>query len=267
MAKFLKGNELNAEVENIFEQAKEYIYIISPFIKLHQRYISALLTHKSNPKVSIVIVFGKNADDLTKSMIEEDFKFFKEFPCIEIRYEKRLHAKYYANEDVALLTSMNLYDYSQDNNIEVGVKAEAGNKDIDKQAFDYFNKVIKQSEVLFQKAAKYEYTMFGLKEKYISSEILIDKLSDFFANKVSENTHLAYCIRTAKRIPFNIQKPFCEEAYQNWAKFSNKDYKEKYCHFSGEPSNGETSMSKPILKKNWNEAQRMFSFIQRSKPD
>lgn len=38
------------------------------------------------------------------------------------------------------------------------------------------------------------------------------------------------------------------------------DYKEKYCHFSGEPSNGETSVNKPILKKNWKKAQNIHGF-------
>ena len=53
-------------------------------------------------------------------------KFFKEFPNIQIRYEKKLHAKYYSNESAAILTSMNLYSYSQDNNIEAGVLTKSG---------------------------------------------------------------------------------------------------------------------------------------------
>ena len=60
-----------------------------------------------------------------------------------------------------------------------------------------------------------------------------------------------YCIRTGKQIQFNEKQPMSEDAYQSWAKFSNKDYPEKYCHFSGETSNGETTFSRPILRKNW----------------
>lgn len=48
------------------------------------------------------------------------------------------------------------------------------------------------------------------------------------------------------------------EAYQSWSKFSNPDYPEKYCHFSGEPSNGETTFARPILKKNWARAKEVF---------
>lgn len=80
-----------------------------------------MLSKNDNPELEIIVVFGKNEDDISKSMSQEDFNFFKEFPNIEIRYEKRLHAKYFANEENAILTSMNLYGYSQDNNIEFGI--------------------------------------------------------------------------------------------------------------------------------------------------
>ena len=66
-------------------------------------------------------MFGKNEQDPSKSMKLEELDFFKEFSNIEIKYEKRLHAKYYANDYSAILTSMNLYSHSQDNNIEAGV--------------------------------------------------------------------------------------------------------------------------------------------------
>ncbi len=87
-------------------------------------------------------------------MKQDDFNFFKEFPNIQIRYERRLHAKYYSNESSAILTSMNLYTYSQDNNIEAGVLTNGSlldnlasqfmnNEDsLDKQAGSYFSRVI-----------------------------------------------------------------------------------------------------------------------------
>src|SRR5690554_6918453 len=98
MARFLKGNELNAELERIFEEAQSDIILISPYIKLHDRYKSTLLTKLIEDRVKITVLFGKNEDDMSKSMKQEDFDFFKQFPNIEIRFENRLHAKYYANE-------------------------------------------------------------------------------------------------------------------------------------------------------------------------
>lgn len=198
MAKFLTGNELNLELERLFEQAEEQIILISPYISLHARYASTLRTKMDSPKIKITIVFGKNENDLSRSMKQEDFNFFKEFPNMEIRYEKRLHAKYYSNEFSAILTSMNLYNFSQDNNIEAGVMTKAtllgsiassfmtnvtGEESFDTMAGSYFARVIGQSELLFKKVPEYEITMLGLSKKYKSSKIEVDLLSDFFSNK------------------------------------------------------------------------------------
>lgn len=277
MATFLTGNDLNAQLENLFEFAEEYIILISPYIKLHDRFASALKAKRENYDLKIIVVFGKNEDDFSKSMKQEDFTFFKDFPNIEIRYEKRLHAKYYANESSAILTSMNLYNFSQDNNIEAGVltnrKGIIGNltssDTLEHDAAVYFQRVIDQSDLLFLKEPKFESTMLGLSRRYINSVIETDKLSDFFDNKLKADTsfikdtsipkqvkkEMGFCIRTGIQIPFNPKLPMCDTAFQNWKKFSNNEYPEKYCHFSGEPSNGETSFSKPILRKNWAKAK------------
>jgi hypothetical protein len=47
--------------------------------------------------------------------------FLKQFPDVEIRYNARLHAKFYENDFNYIMTSLNLYDYSLAKNIEVGI--------------------------------------------------------------------------------------------------------------------------------------------------
>jgi hypothetical protein len=214
----------------------------------------------------------------------DDFNFFKEFANIEIRYEKRLHAKYYANEETSILTSMNLYSFSQDNNIEAGVMSKTsilsnitdnlktnitGEDSFDKAAEDYFNRVVKQSDLLFKRTPEFDSKLFGLSKKHMYSKTDIDKLTDFFENKpvngkekkntasVHKPNKSGYCIRTGIDIPFNIDKPMSSDAYDRWNKFGNPDYPERYCHFTGEESDGETSMNKPILKKNWKKAKNI----------
>ena len=76
--------------------------------------------------------------------------------------------------------------------------------------------------------------------------------------KKSDGKQLGYCIRTGIAIPFNIEKPMSYEAYKSWSKYGDGDYSEKFCHFSGEPSNGDTSVNKPILKRNWKKAKEIF---------
>jgi hypothetical protein len=67
-----------------------------------------------------------------------------------------------------------------------------------------------------------------------------------------------YCIRTGVEIPFNVDKPLSFDAYKAWNKYGDKDYSEKYCHLTGELSNGETSVRHPILRKNRKKASEIF---------
>jgi len=291
MAKFLTGNELNSELEKIFENAEEQLILISPYIKLHERYKSILKAKKNNHKLAIYIVFGKNEEDRSKSFNVEDLNFFKDFPNIQIRYEKRLHAKYYANEYSAILTSMNLYSYSHDNNIESGVLVKSSplgelanliisnvmsDEGVDNKAWNCFMRVIEQSEPLFYRKPRYENSMFGLSKKYLDSVTEIDKLSQLVlgstvVDRTSKKTQspslptekakgIGYCIRTGSQIAFNHKQPMCEEAYRNWLKSGKQDTPEHYCHFSGEPTYGETTYSRPILKANWNKAKQLHAF-------
>jgi len=288
MARFLKGNELNSEIEKLFENAENQIILISPYIKLHDRYCSTLLTKLQDPNLEIIVLFGKNEDDLSKSMKQKDFNFFKQFPNIEILHEKRLHAKYYSNERKAIITSMNLYGYSQNNNIEVGILMETsfkgqftGDNDIDAKSWEYFSTVLEQAELLFKKEPLFEKKNILSSRKYVKSEIIIDKLSDFFNNKKYEKVYKkkktiqqpkikeetkkqtekesGFCIRTGKEIPFNIEKPLSYEAFKMWNKYKDANFPEKYCHFSGELSNGKTSVNKPILNKNWKKAKAKYN--------
>src|SRR5579863_6687699 len=107
MAEFKSGSALNVQLEEIIKKAEEYLLLISPYIKLHSRIKSELKQKITDtPKLEVFIVFGK-AEEGGNKLSYEDAAFFKEFANIEIRYEKNLHAKYYANEQGGLITSMN----------------------------------------------------------------------------------------------------------------------------------------------------------------
>ena len=60
MAKFVKGNGLNAEIESIFDDAEVQLTIISPFIKLHKRFKDSLKSKINNPKLEVQLVGSTN---------------------------------------------------------------------------------------------------------------------------------------------------------------------------------------------------------------
>lgn len=121
---FLFDNQLIAAVEKLIRSAKNRLVLISPFIDLDARIIDALNEKKGLHNFELLVLFGKNEANYLKSIKRDSLEFFKEFPNVEIRYNERLHAKYYQNDFEYIMTSLNLYDYSLANNIEVGVRGE-----------------------------------------------------------------------------------------------------------------------------------------------
>jgi len=162
-------------------------------------------------------------------------------PKISLYYLSNLHAKCYLNESNAIVTSLNLHEYSQKTNREMGALANINDDPT------FYEDVLREAEIIINSADPVKRN--GLTEKF---PISID-----IASKSKSKTHYGYCIRTGKEIPFDTDKPFCYEAFNTWSIYRDPNYPEKYCHFSGERSNGETSFDKPILRKNWKAAKEI----------
>lgn len=273
MIKFLDGDAINAKIIETIKQADEYLLLISPFIKLTERIKSEINYLVSNkPDVIIEVVFGKNSDNPIKSLNANDLGFLKSLPNISISYVQDLHAKIYCSEDRLMLTSMNLHEFSQANNYEAAFVIEDGkfmsgllnnsSNQAWKDALEFVDKIISKSTLVFSRGDVYKSRFFGFLEEVVGSE-KEDNSADFFKKskpKVFNNTNNGHCIRTGVTIPFNIKKPYSDVAFKSWQRFANEDYKEKYCHFSGEKCDGETSLKQPILKKNWRDAKVKFGF-------
>ena len=124
MAKFITGENLENAVYEIIWEAESNLLIVSPFIKLDDYFKRLFDKHINNPKLHILIVFGKNEKEVSRSLSKNDFDYFKKFLNVSIVYIPNLHAKYYGNENESVVTSMNLIDYSFDHNIEFGAHSK-----------------------------------------------------------------------------------------------------------------------------------------------
>lgn len=121
---FLFDNQLIAAVEKLIRNSKNRLILISPYIDLDARIQDALSEKMELHNFELLVLFGKNENNYLKSIKKNSLEFLKKFPNIEIRYSERLHAKFYQNDSEYIITSLNLYDYSLANNIEVGVRCE-----------------------------------------------------------------------------------------------------------------------------------------------
>lgn len=286
MSKFITGKVLEEKITDIIWRAERNLLIVSPFIKLDDYFKKLFDRQLTNHSVHLIIVFGKNEGQIQKSLGRDDFEYFKKFPNISIVYAANLHAKYYGNESCGVITSINLYDASFKNNIEFGVYSEQNilsnfstNPDMD--AWKESWAIAKGSEVVFIKRPVYEKKML-LANRFVESRILEDRTAKFYGfqrmpdsnfskqldeypevlfvetNYLSEKPtrenlqvqpqKWGYCIRTGQKIPYNENKPMSLEAYIVWAQWEDFDYKESFCHKTGKPSYGKTSMRNPVLR-------------------
>ena len=141
---FLFDNQLIAAVESLIKNSKHRLLLISPFIDLDRRIQDALRDKISKHDFELLVLFGKNEDNYYKSIKKDSLDFLKQFPNVEIRYNDRLHAKFYQNDFDYIMTSLNLYDYSLAKNIEVGITGNFASKGLNGKVVDGTGTLIAQ---------------------------------------------------------------------------------------------------------------------------
>ena len=114
MAIFLNTSATNFYLEELIKDARERVILISPYLKLNDR-IKELLEDKDRLKIDIRIIYGKS--ELQPAEIE----WLRALTYVRTSFCKNLHAKCYLSEDICIITSLNLYEFSQVNNNEMGV--------------------------------------------------------------------------------------------------------------------------------------------------
>ena len=193
MSRFVTGKDLNEAIYHIIWDAEKTLMLVSPFIRLDAYFRNLLLKHTRNPKLHILIVFGKNEGNVNKSLSKDDFDFFKQFPNISVVYVANLHAKYYGNEKKGVITSQNLHDYSFDNNIEYGVLSEIKlfqNPSADKAAWEYSWTVANQGIPVFINRPCYQKNFLSAitGKNYVKSEVLMDNTRSFYMGERTPET-------------------------------------------------------------------------------
>jgi len=118
---FITTPETWAELSNVLKEAESNVVLISPYIKLWGALVSDIREAVSRG-VHVNIVYGK---DTGVSGCPAHLDDLKRLPNVSLRYFRDLHAKCYINEKKAVLTSMNLHQYSLQNNREMGVSLDS----------------------------------------------------------------------------------------------------------------------------------------------
>lgn len=238
MAKILTTKGLAASLEDLIRKAEKEIFLISYSFKISEAYIKKI-KHAVEKGVIIKVVYGTNINQDTLAAL-------KNIPNLKILHCPNLHAKIYANETKCIIGSMNFYDYSEINNTELGVLLS---HNADKEAFD--DAITHCKEIVAESLLDVPMVPKAIHDKFNSQKANTPTYQNNVGSKDYSKVQMGYCIRSGVRIPLNHERPLSSEAYYIWSQYGDPGYPEKYCHFTGEFSNGETSMSAPILHKNW----------------
>jgi len=150
MTRFLNTSATNYYLEELIKQARERLIIISPFLKFNDR-IKELLADKDRMKIDVRLVYGKS------ELAPQEINWLRSLEFLRTSFCQNLHAKCYLNEQVAIITSMNLYDFSQVNNNEMGVYVERESEpDLYRETYDEAQRLIRISEQVRLLAEKVE---------------------------------------------------------------------------------------------------------------
>lgn len=114
MAEFLRTTGISHNIEEIIINAKEKLVIVSPYLKLTENLFERL-KEKDSEKIEITFIYGKS------ELNEYEKKKLYSLSNLNLYFYRNLHAKCYYNESEMLITSMNLHEFSERNNREMGI--------------------------------------------------------------------------------------------------------------------------------------------------
>ena len=114
MAEFLNTQKIKEYLSKIIETAEKELVIISPYIQTNDTFIELLKKADKRGVETTLIYKEKEVKEFEKDKL-------KSIDNLNLLHHPNLHCKCYYNESYLIICSMNLYDYSQRNNREMGV--------------------------------------------------------------------------------------------------------------------------------------------------
>lgn len=237
MAEFLTTTGVSSELEDIVRNAKKRLILISPYLQINHRLeeflrekdchnrkipedkeqsiLDVLFSDPTPEPIDIRIVYGKN---------EKPADWLESLTSVKPIPRENLHAKCYLNEDKALLTSMNLYAYSQVNNDEMGILVRR------KDDEELYDRILEESMRLASGGEAREQSR---------------------ARKTpttAQAPEAGYCIRCGDPIPPNAGRPYCYGDFKSWNRSKDENFKEKHCHVCGKKHNKATKRKPAHLR-------------------
>jgi len=237
VAKFLDTTGVSYHLQQLINQSEDTLILISPYLKINER-LRQSLDDKDRMKIDVRVVYGKN------ELQPDQINWLKSLKSVRTSFCENLHAKCYLNESEAIVTSMNLYEFSQVNNQEMGIYVTKAD---DPQLYD---DIYNEARRLIRISDEVRLSV----EKIVETK---GKSSEKTGGKKAANDEKGFCIRCKKEIALNPSVPYCVECYKSWKKYENYSYQEKYCHSCGKDNS--STINKPVCLDCYKQHKELFA--------
>lgn len=225
MAKFLTTRGTSSEIESIISTARSQLVLISPFVQLPETLFQSL-QDADRRKVKMTLVYGKS------ELGHSEKNQFKRLDNITLRFLENLHAKCFYNEKRMVITSMNLYDFSEQKNREMGVLLTS------EEDGAVFGDAVKEAELIVALSRKED-----LRRARAESLLPDARQTVAAASPSSLRRNTGYCIRCGTDIQYDLDRPLCRSCFSKWDIWENSYHRDSHCHTCGKRAT--TSRAKP----------------------
>ncbi|WP_371805706.1 hypothetical protein [Candidatus Lokiarchaeum ossiferum] len=230
--------EICGAIEKICQEAKEKLILISPFIKFTSKYdgnwdnLITILTSKA-PKITHFAVLTKATTHFEK---RNSTNFFIQLGAKFLSLPT-LHTKLVLSESGAVFSSMNLYQYSAQNNYESGILVEPTDETMFQEANQYVESLLREAEELDERSNG-------------------GNTHDYPNHVRASSKQEGYCIICGNHIILNLNMPICRPCYQTKRKYRGKTYG-KQCHRCGMDAD-RISQRRPLCRECYYTIDRQF---------
>jgi len=235
MVEFLNTEKAYSSIVEIVKKASNQVVLISPYIKISDQLLDRMKYIDGKGIKTIVVCRGKDLNAETRNEL-------RRLRNLELRFDEDLHAKCFYNEKSMVITSLNLYDYSQQHNREMGILLNS------EEDAKVFKEALDEAKFIVSRAKK-DSTIRSLVSGIVKeAKSVVDLPVEDGVRRVKTSSRAklkGYCIRCGKSIPYDLTAPYCPDCYRVWNKYKDPDYEEEFCHWCGKP-NEPTTMVRPL---------------------
>ena len=158
------------------------------------------------------------------------------------------------NESSVLVTSMNLLESSSKNSMEICISIRDENEQKDVREYvktllliakraDEGKKTSARPADSRAKTRKPQTVSEGRSGYKVGAP---EPSLESLLNDLVVATSGGRCIRCEEPIPFDQDRPLCDDCFKSWKRYENWDYEEDYCHRCG--ADWDTSYGKPLCR-------------------